>query len=79
MADTRSDLVELSLQLMQETDRAILVSDDGDPDNACWLPKSQVEFEITKPGFANVTLPEWLATDRGLSGGGDRRRSDVGA
>lgn len=59
-------LTDITVQLHQETERAILVSDDGSPDNAVWLPKSQVEF-VTKPGgIAEVTLPEWLAIERGL-------------
>jgi hypothetical protein len=66
MSDTRSNLVDLTLQLVQQTERAILVSEDGDPDKAVWLPKSQVEFEEVRPGIADVTLPEWLATERGL-------------
>lgn len=59
-------LTEVSVQLHQETSRAILVS-DGDLERAVWLPKSQVEF-IEKAGseVVEVTLPEWLATERGL-------------
>jgi len=60
-------LTDITVQLHQETQRAILVSDDGDLEKAVWLPKSQVEF-AEKPGsdVIEVTLPEWLATERGL-------------
>lgn len=60
-------LTDITVRLHQETERAILVSDDGDNDKAVWLPKSQVEF-VQKPGsdVIEVTLPEWLATERGL-------------
>lgn len=60
-------LTDISVQLHQETQRAILVSDDGDLEKAVWLPKSQVEY-VTKPGsdVIEVTLPEWLATERRL-------------
>jgi hypothetical protein len=62
----RSDLIDLSVQLHHETDKAILVSDDGDKDKAVWLPFSQIEIERCKGGIATVTLPEWLATEKGL-------------
>lgn len=60
-------LTDITVQLHQETQRAILVSDDGDLEKAVWLPKSQVEF-VEKAGsdVIEVTLPEWLATERGL-------------
>lgn len=60
-------LTDISVQLHQETPRATLVSDDGDFEKAVWLPKSQVEY-VEKAGSSviEVTLPEWLATERGL-------------
>lgn len=63
---SKSDLVDLTMKLHAETDRAIRVSDDGEDRNAVWLPKSQVEFVAVKPGYVEVTLPEWLAIDKGL-------------
>jgi hypothetical protein len=66
MSSTRSDVVDLTLKLHHETERALLVSDSGDRDDAVWLAKSQIEFTETKPGFVEVTLPEWLATERKL-------------
>lgn len=62
----KSDLHDLELQLHHETDRAILVSDDGDAANGVWLPKSVIEFEKIGKGRVIVTLPEWLAVERGL-------------
>lgn len=64
----KSDLVDLTMHLHAETDAAILVSDDGDKARAVWLPKSQIEFERNRgPGFTvEVTMPEWLATEKGL-------------
>lgn len=60
-------LTDITVQLHQETQRAILVSDDGDLEKTVWLPKSQVEF-AEKPGsdVIEVTLPEWLAIERKL-------------
>jgi hypothetical protein len=62
----KSDLVDLTVQLHHETGKAVLVSDDGDRDHAVWLPLSQVEIERKPNGVVIVTLPEWLATDKGL-------------
>lgn len=66
MSSTRSDLTDITVHLHQETERAILVSDDGDRDKAVWLPKSQVEYVAKPGGICEVSLPEWLATERGL-------------
>ena len=59
-------LVDLDLHLHAETDKAILVSENGDDKAAVWLPKSQVEYEDDKRGGAQVTLPEWLAKENSL-------------
>ena len=61
-----SRLTDITVQLHQETERAILVSDDGETDNAVWLPKSQVEIAHKPGGIVEVTLPEWLAIERRL-------------
>ena len=62
----RSDLVDVTVQLHAMTGRAIRVSDDGDDDKAVWLPLSQVEVLKRPRGTAVVTLPEWLAVEKGL-------------
>lgn len=63
MPDT---LCELELQIHQTTPRAVLVSNDGDVEKAVWLPLSQVEIVTKRNGIADVTVPEWLARERGL-------------
>jgi hypothetical protein len=65
---TRNDTIDIEVTLHAETALAILVSDDGDEDTAVWLPKSQIEYPgIAIKGFViTVTLPEWLAMDKGL-------------
>lgn len=63
---SKSDLVDLTMQLHAETAKAIRVSDDGDDKKAVWLPLSQVEIERKAKGIVIVTLPEWLAIDKGL-------------
>jgi hypothetical protein len=62
-------MVELEMQLHAETPQAILVSEDGDEDNAVWLPKSQIESEDNWiPGEVVVfSCPQWLAQKRGLA------------
>lgn len=62
----RSDLVDFKMRKHAETEAAVLVSDDGEESNAVWLPKSQIEIEKEKDGFYLVTVPEWLAVDKGL-------------
>lgn len=62
-------LIDLEMRLHVETANAILASDDGDRDKAVWLPKSQIEFEaklVKGEHYATVTMPEWLATEKGL-------------
>ena len=64
---SKSDLIDVSAQLHRETDKAVLISDDGERDNAIWLPKSQIEFTLPdRKGVTTITLPEWLAKDKGL-------------
>lgn len=62
----KSDLVDVEMQLHAETEKAIRVSDDGEDENGVWLPKSQVEFVRKKGGIVVVTLPQWLAEQKGL-------------
>jgi hypothetical protein len=77
-----SNLVDVTMYLHAESKRgmkeqgAIRVSDDRDDAKAKWLPKSQCEFvctgkrERSRQGpfveIVTVTLPEWLAKEKGL-------------
>lgn len=63
---SKSDLVDLSMQIHHETSKAILASDDGDRDTAVWLPLSHIEIERKERGVIVVTMPEWLALEKGL-------------
>jgi len=65
----KSNLIDITVQLKHQTDLAILVTDDGT--NAIWLPKSQIECDVDLDNAdvgdtIEVTLPEWLALDKGL-------------
>ena len=65
----KSDLHDLTLHLHHETEKAVLVSDDGVRSRAVWLPKARIEIDrCAGPGRAIVlvTLPESLAIERGL-------------
>lgn len=61
----KSDLIDVAVKLHHESEKAWLVSDDGDRAKAIWIPKSQAELE-PKGAVHILTLPEWLATDKGL-------------
>lgn len=63
---TRSDIIDLRGQIHARTDRAILFSDDGDKESAVWLPLAHVEIGQLHRGVGEISLPEWLAVDRGL-------------
>lgn len=63
----RSDLLDLEMVWHGETHLAVCVSDDGERDSAVWLPKSQIEVsEGSNPKLRTITIPEWLAKDKGL-------------
>ena len=59
-------LVDLTMQLHAETEKAIRVSDDGEDENALWLAKSLVEIERKPKSIVIVTMPEWLAIEKRL-------------
>lgn len=62
----KSDLIDITVHLLHETDRAVLVT-GSTPDKGVWLPLSQIEIEPADTGGLHVvTLPEWLAIERGL-------------
>jgi hypothetical protein len=65
----KSDLIDLTLHQHHMTERAILVSDDGDREKAVWLPLSACDvFPVggRSSTIVEVTLPERLAHDKGL-------------
>lgn len=59
MTSGESDLVDIAGEVRGETDKAIRFFDG---DVTVWLPKSQIEDN----GDGTVTMPEWLAHDKGL-------------
>lgn len=59
MTKRHHNLVDIAVQVKHETEKAILVN-DGTED--IWLPKSQCEMNPD----GTVTMPEWLAHEKGL-------------
>jgi hypothetical protein len=73
-------LVDLTLAVHHKTKLAALVSETGDEAKAVWLPLSKIELHdldkmvtgFDKRGQSGslplfeVTIPEWLAIDKGL-------------
>jgi len=67
MRVSESRLADLKLFEHARTERALLASLTGDKREAVWLPLSQIEINSTgAEGIHDVTLPEWLALDKGL-------------
>lgn len=65
MAGT-SDLLELKVDLMARTDRAVQVRDHNSG-KTVWLPLSQIEITRSDTGGCWVVdLPEWLAIEKEL-------------
>jgi len=64
----KARLVDLELMVHHATEKAVLVSDNGNRDEAVWLPRSVIELEREPvAGQAQiVTMPERLAIDREL-------------
>lgn len=64
----KSDLVDVSVLLWHKALKAILVKEDEDGKDI-WLPLSQIEFDppdALPRTVITVTLPKWIAKDKGL-------------
>jgi hypothetical protein len=62
----RSNIIDVDLHLHHKTAAAALVSDTADPKDAVWMPLSQIELDGEIGETCTVTLPEWLALEKGL-------------
>lgn len=65
----KSDLIDLELYYVAETEKALGVSDKPNGKGlTVWLPLSQIEWEMKdiKKRTVVVTLPEWLAIEKEL-------------
>lgn len=59
-------LIDVTMIRHHMTDKAILASDDGDSEKAVWLPLSVCEVCKLKDDMVEITMPEWLAIEKGL-------------
>ena len=63
----KSDLIDIEVEVHRDEpiDKAVLVKIDGVKH---WLPRSQIEIEYKGQDerSAVVTMPEWLAIEKGL-------------
>lgn len=60
---------EVYVYVISETAAAVCVTDDpwSDQDREVWLPKSQIHCDDIRTGKdTEITMPEWLAVDKGL-------------
>lgn len=62
----KSDLIDLTVYLHAETEKAVRVSESGREEKSFWLPKSQIEIERKSGTVIEVTVPEWLAQNKRL-------------
>lgn len=62
--DSFVELDELTVHF--ETDKAFLVSLDGNKDRSVWIPKSQLKDIEVKLGKLTCMMPEWLAENKEL-------------
>lgn len=61
----KSDLVDIEATALHLTERAILVTTNGD--NKVWLPLARVELQTRgKVNDYIITMPETLAVEKGL-------------
>ena len=59
---------QIDVQLHHQTEKAVLVSTDGDKDSAVWIPKSKCELEPIhgKPAMYELTADETVLVEKGL-------------
>ena len=68
MTTYKSDLVDIACEIVRQTDKAVGIADDTEDmdldgkQKLFGLPKSQIE--INDDG--TITMPEWLAHEKGL-------------
>ena len=63
----KSNLIDIEVHVHHKTEKAVFISDTGDKADAEWVPLSQIEIEEDpKNSIATVTMPEWLAKEKGF-------------
>lgn len=60
------NLIDIDVEIVARTERAVLAH-TGNKEEAAWLPLAQIEVASSGfEGIHTVTIPEWLAIDKGL-------------
>jgi hypothetical protein len=68
MASDKFELERYTLVKHRETEKAVLVSETGENDDAFWLPYSQIEIIDDEDDNAVILdVPRWLAEKHNLS------------
>lgn len=67
MKVSQSQLLDIEVTIHRETEKAIKVSSADAVSDEVWLPLSQVEINTRHGDSAEITLPRWLAEERGLA------------
>jgi hypothetical protein len=64
----KSELIDVELYLIGETEKAFTFTEGGDNAEPFWLPKSQIELGPVsdRDGSVEVVVPRWLAEEKGL-------------
>jgi hypothetical protein len=62
-----TELIDIIIKVEYEREKSVLVINDQG--HKCFLPKSLIEFEPSgnHPNIYQITLPRWLAEEKGLS------------
>jgi hypothetical protein len=65
----RPNIIDIDGAIEAETPKAVLFH-TGNKEEAAWLARSQIEIDETGfagfAGIVTVSLPEWLALEKGL-------------
>ena len=62
----KSNIIDIDVGVTHRTQKAVLVH-TGNKEESVWLPLSQIEIQHSGfGGIETVTLPEWLALEKGL-------------
>ena len=55
--------IEVTVDIVRETEKALLINDGT---QEVWLPKSQITWTLRRDGMLDISMPEWLAEEKGL-------------
>lgn len=62
---TAPEIKSIRAQIRKQTDKALMLEYEN---KIFWLPLSQIEnWEDTPDGFTKVTIPLWLAKEKGIA------------